>query len=213
MKKKVLAISTHPDDETLGCGGTLFKHKSKDDEIFCVYVTNGNEKQKSIIPQLNVLYDFKQTIQLELEEIHLTEIPLIKIIQKISSAINLIKPNIIYIPNRSDVHSDHRRVFEALTACTKSFRYPFIERVLLCEVISETDFTPALAENVFIPNVFVDISNFIEQKKKAIQIFESELLSAPFTRSLNAIDALCRYRGSQINSAYAEAFMLTKEIL
>ncbi|GHU19748.1 GlcNAc-PI de-N-acetylase [Spirochaetia bacterium] len=213
MNKKILVIAVHPDDETLGCGGTLFKHKDSGDEIYCVYVTNGSKIQEPMISELSNVYGFKETMQLSFDEIKLADISLITIIEKLSSAINRIQPNYMYIPNRSDAHSDHRRVFEALIACTKTFRYPFIKRILMCEVISETDFVPALPENVFIPNVFVDISDFWEKKTKAIHIFESELLSAPFTRSINAIDALSRYRGSQINACYAEAFMLVKEVL
>ena len=126
--KKILCVSVHPDDETLGCGGTLLKHKANGDEIYCVHVTNGNEKQKSVICLLRELYEFKETYQLGLPEIKLTDIPLSEIISKLSAVIQQVKPDYLYIPNRSDAHSDHRIVFEALTACTKSFRYPFIKK-------------------------------------------------------------------------------------
>jgi LmbE family N-acetylglucosaminyl deacetylase len=210
--KKILAISVHPDDETLGCGGALLKHKAQGDELYCIHVTDGNERQAAIIPNIKSLFDFTESIRLGLQEIILADIPLTDIIEKLSKVINNIKPNYMYIPNRSDAHSDHRRVFEALIACTKQFRYPFIEKILMCEVISETDFAPALPENVFIPNVFVDITDFIERKNEIVRLFDSELLPAPYTRSLEAIDALGRYRGSLINAKYAEAFMLIKEI-
>lgn len=210
--KKILCVSVHPDDETLGCGGTLLKHKANGDAIYCVHITDGNEKQGGVIPLLTVFYGFYETYRLGLPEIKLTDISLSEIIGKLSAVIQQVKPDYLYIPNRSDAHSDHRIVFEALTACTKSFRYPFIKKVMMCEVISETDFSPALPENIFIPNVFVDISDFIERKHEILNIFESELLSSPYTRSIEAILALSKYRGSQINVNYAEAFMLLKEI-
>ena len=210
--KKILCVSVHPDDETLGCGGTLLKHKATGDEIYCVHVTNGNERQESVIRLLRKLYGFKETYQLGLPEIKLTDIPLSEIIGKLSAVIQQVKPDYLYIPNRSDAHSDHRIVFEALTACTKSFRYPFIKKIMMCEVISETDFSPALPENIFIPNVFMDISDFIERKYELLNVFESELLTSPYTRSIDAILALSKYRGSQINVNYAEAFMLLKEV-
>ena len=210
--KKILCIAVHPDDETLGCGGTLLKHKANGDEIYCVHVTNGNEKQESIICLLRELYGFKKIYQLGLPEIKLTDIPLSEIISKLSAIIQQVKPDYLYIPNTSDAHSDHRIVFEALTACTKSFRCPYIKKIMMCEVISETDFSPALPENVFIPNVFVNISDFIGRKHEILNVFESELLSSPYTRSIEAILALSKYRGSQINANYAEAFMLLKEI-
>lgn len=210
--KRILCVSVHPDDETLGCGGTLLKHKANGDEIYCVHVTNGNEKQKSVICLLRESYGFEEMYQLGLPEIKLNDIPLSEIISKLSAVIRRVKPDYLYIPNRSDAHSDHRIVFEALTACTKSFRYPFIKKIMICEVISETDFSPALPENIFIPNIFVDISNFTERKCEILSLFKSELLASPYTRSVDAILALSKYRGSQINVSYAEAFMLLKEI-
>jgi LmbE family N-acetylglucosaminyl deacetylase len=211
--RKIIVVSVHPDDETLGCGGTLFKHKSMGDILYCIHVTNGNKEQEKIITKLQSMYEFRESIQLGFEEVSLETVPLSDIIEKVSAVIKSIKPDYLYIPNRSDVHSDHRRVFEALVACTKAFRYPYIKKTLMCEVISETDFSPALYEMAFVPNVFVDITDFINKKNEVIKLFEKELLPSPFTRSLTAIEALGRYRGSQINVEYAEAFMLIKEIL
>lgn len=210
--KKVLIISVHPDDETLGCGGTLLKHQAQGDAIHCVFVTSGNTQQKQLIPRLSDFYGFDSVQCLDLPEVVLSDMPLGELIAPLSDAIRRVEPEVLYIPNRSDVHSDHRVVFEALMACTKSFRYPFIKRILMCEVLSETDFAPALPENTFIPNVYVDISAFAERKKQAIALFASELMPAPMTRSWEAIEALATYRGSQINAHRAECFMLLKSI-
>jgi N-acetylglucosamine malate deacetylase 1 len=210
---KVLTISVHPDDETLGCGGSLLKHKANGDEIYCVYITDGNEFQAKFIPTINRLFNFNKSFQLGFPETVLDDISLNEIIFKLTKVINEIKPELIFIPNRSDVHSDHRRTFEALMAVTKAFRYPFIKKILMCEVISETDFAPALVENAFQPNVFVDITDFMEEKLEIMGVFESELLESPLTRSLDSINAYNRYRGSQINTMHAEVFMLLKEIL
>lgn len=83
----------------------------------------------------------------------------------------------------------------------------------MIEVISETDFAPALPENIFIPNVFVDVSHFMDRKLEILGIFSSELLEEPFTRSIGTMKAYNRYRGSQINCQYAECFMLIKEVM
>lgn len=210
--KKVVVISVHPDDETLGCGGTLLKHKQNGDSVNCIFVTAGNEQQQVMIDKLSAFYQFESVYSLNLPEISLADLPLGDIIAPLSRAINSIEPEVLYIPNRSDAHSDHRAVFEALIACTKSFRHPFIKRILMCEVISETDFAPALQSEAFIPTVFVDISEVAEQKKEALKIFETELMEAPYTRSYRAIEALEIYRGSQINAHKAESFMLLKAI-
>lgn len=213
MQKKILIVSVHPDDETIGCGGTIFNHLLKGDEVYCLHITNGNSHQSLLIKELQGYYGFKESFKLNFPEIILDDVSLSKIIPAISNVFNEVEPHTVYLPNRSDPHSDHRRTFEACQACIKTFRYPFIKKVLMLDVISETDFAPALPENIFIPNIFVNISDFFDKKIGALKLFESELLEAPFTRSINTMTAYNRYRGSQINVEYAECFMLIKEIV
>ena len=207
----ILVVSVHPDDETLGCGGSLLKHIKSDDHVHCLYVTRGNEHQSAVISTLDAKYLFAKSYSLDIPELTLDDISLNEIIPKITEVINKVKPEILYIPNRSDANSDHRRVFEALIACTKTFRFQFIRKILMYEVISETEFAPALNENAFIPNVFIDISEFFEKKLEIMGCFESELMAANLPRSYNAIKALCAYRGSRIGVDFAEAFMLLFE--
>jgi len=211
--QNALVVSVHPDDEVLGCGATLFKHIEKGDSINCLHITKGNAEQAKTIETLNKVYGFSNSINLDFTENQLDDISLGEIIPRIANVFHQIKPEIVYLPNRSDVHSDHRRAFEASAACIKSFRFPFIQKVMMYEVISETDFSPALPENTFIPNVFVDVTKQFQRKIDALEIFTSELFEHPFTRSISTMKALNRYRGSQINTEYAEAFMLIKEIL
>lgn len=211
-RKKVLVIAVHPDDETLGCGGTILKHLCQDDEVHCVFITSGNMYQKVLMDKINILYGFTSVIALNFKELHLHEM-LNELIDVLSKTVSLIQPQIVYIPNRSDAHSDHRTVFSAIMACSKSFRYPFIEQILMCEVISETDFAPQLIENVFVPNYFVDITKEFPRKKQILELFESELLPYPLTRNQSTMEALNRYRGSLINTDYAEAFMNIKTII
>lgn len=211
--KKVLVISVHPDDETIGCGGTILKHLEMGDQVYCLFITAGNEMQLHTLSKIVDFYEFSDYSCLGFPELELQDISLNILIPKISMIFNQFQPNILYIPNRSDIHSDHRVVFEAAIACTKVFRYPFVEKVLMCEVVSETDFAPALIESAFIPNVFNDISPFFEKKLKALQLFEAEMLDYPHTRNISTITAFNRYRGSQAGVEYAESFMLVKEIV
>ena len=211
--KKVCVIAVHPDDETLGCGGTILKHHKNGDEVHCVFVTDGDKTQKTIIAKLADFYHFTGVISLGFEELKLADQSLNVLVPALANVLNQIKPNILYIPNRSDEHSDHRAVFEALVACTKSFRFPFIEQILMCEVISETDFNLNLSEQVFNPNYFVDITDQWVCKKQAMEIFADQLLPYPQTRNVSTMEALNRYRGSLINTEYAEAFMALKIIV
>ena len=210
---KVMVIAVHPDDETIGCGGTMLKHIENGDKVSCLFITNGNEFQKDTILKLKREYGLSEIFQCNLPEITLNEVSLKDIIDGISEHVKHFKPNILYIPNRSDPHSDHRITFDALQSIIKTFRFPFIKKVMMLEVISETDFAPALNENTFIPHVFVDITKYFNKKMEILKIFESELLDYPKTRSLDTMKAYNRYKGSQINCEYAEVFMLLKEIL
>jgi LmbE family N-acetylglucosaminyl deacetylase len=137
---------------------------------------------------------------------------LVELVNKISRIFQELEPEIIYVMNRSDAHSDHRIVFDAVMSCTKSFRYPYVKKVLMYECLSETEFAPILPERVFQPNYFVDISDFLKKKIEIMKIFDSELGEHPFPRSIKNIEALATYRGATIGVNYAEAFQMIKYI-
>lgn len=220
--KKIIIISAHPDDETLGAGGTLLKHKKAGDELYWLIITNVFEHQgfteervtsrQKEIDAVSKAFGFKKTVHLNYPTMSLSSSSLLKMVPEISSVFMEIQPDTIYCLNRSDAHSDHRVVFDAVMACTKSFRYPFIKKVLMYECLSETEFAPALPEKVFIPNYYVDISEFLQEKISIMQIFDSELGVHPFPRSIDNIKALATYRGASVGVNYAEAFQLIKYI-
>jgi LmbE family N-acetylglucosaminyl deacetylase len=217
----ILVVSVHPDDETLGCGGTLLKHREKDDKVFWLILTQANNKitsipnivdlQKQYIQEVASIYDFQEFKQLSFLTTELDRYPLGEIIREVSKYIDHIKPSIIYFNFYNDVHSDHRVAFDAVYSCTKNFRYPFIEKILMYETLSETEFAPAITKNAFVPNVFVDISTFMEKKLEIMKLFTTEQMAEPYPRAMSSIRALARYRGSRIGVEYAEAFMLLFE--
>lgn len=219
---RAIVISAHPDDETLGAGGTLLKHKKNGDQIYWMIVTNIFEslgfskeqvqRRQSEIKRVSDLFEFDRVFPLDYPTMSLSGTSLIEMVPKISSVFNEVKPDTIYVVNRSDAHSDHRVIFEAVMACTKSFRYPFIKKVLMYECVSETEFAPALSERQFLPNYFVDISDYLEKKIEIMSVFESELGIHPFPRSKKNIEALASFRGASVGVQYAEAFQLIKYI-
>jgi len=220
---KILAIAPHPDDETLGCGGSILKHISRGDEVSWMILTSifevdGWSKEKVKSRQLEIekiakIYGFASVEKLEMSSTKLDTIPMSDLIEKISCIINKIKPNTIYLNFKNDVHTDHQIAFKAVISCTKNFRFPFIKRILLYETLSETEFAPSIEGNTFHPNVFIDITHFFEQKKEILKLYEGELMGSKLPRSLEVLESLAKYRGSRIGSQYAEAFMLIYEEL
>ncbi|WP_164668015.1 PIG-L deacetylase family protein [Virgibacillus doumboii] len=219
--KNIVVIAPHPDDETLGCGGTLLNHKQKGDNIHWIIVTKMTSKlnissenilkRQKEISEVTYKYGFSSVHELKFPTTLLDTIPIGDIIAKISDVFLNIRPNIVYVPYRGDVHTDHAIVFDAAIACTKWFRYPFVERVLMYETLSETDFNLNLDLNGFRPNVFVNIEPYLQQKIDIMNIFDTEIEEFPFPRSVKAIKSLAHLRGAAAGYEAAEAFMLLKE--
>tara|TARA_B100000686_G_C16734747_1_gene942927 strand:- start:393 stop:1055 length:663 start_codon:yes stop_codon:yes gene_type:complete len=216
-----MVIAPHPDDETLGCGGTLLKHKTNGDEIHWLILTQISEDEgwskkrvKSRPKEIEMVteaYGFNSVHELDFKAKKLDTVPTSDLVERIGAVINKIQPNTLYINNRCDIHTDHQIAFKAVISCTKNFRYPFINRVYMYETLSETEFSPPLPGYAFQPNMFVDISEKFEQKLKIMQFYDGEILEDPYPRSLKSLEFLARYRGSRIGVKYAEAFMLIFE--
>lgn len=220
---KVIVIAPHPDDETLGCGGTLLKHKAKGDDIHWLIITEMQDSQGFSLSQIArrneeieaaaQYYQWDSIHNLRLPTTLLDTLPMGDIITKVSKVFQKIQPNQIYLPYRGDVHSDHRIVFDAVSACTKWFRYGSVKRVLAYETLSETNFEINPDSNGFRPNVFVDITDYLEKKAEIMKVYHSEIGEFPFPRSEQAIRALAATRGVSAGCHAAEAFMLLKEII
>lgn len=220
--KKIIVIATHPDDETLGCGGTLLKHRASGDEINWIIITGLSESlgysakeiriRQDEIKSVADKYQFNNVIQLNYITTQLNEKIIGELISKLSEVFSDLKPEVVYLPFNNDVHTDHNIAFKAAYACTKHFRCPYIKKICMMETISETDFAPATMANAFMPNYFVDISQFFKKKIEIIKLYKSELGKHPFPRSTKNIEALAVLRGSQVGCYFAESFVLLKDV-
>lgn len=215
---KYLVVATHPDDETLGAGGLMLRKKAEGHEVFVLNMTHMDtsygyseknvQQRNNEIKALISAYDLDGYYNLKLKPGGLDLYEEGELIEKVSNVFNEIKPNVIILPYYQDVHSDHRITFNLCYSCTKSFRYPFIKKIFMMEIPSETDF--AFFEYSFKPNYFVNISNYIDKKIEIAKIFKNEVLEHPFPRSERNIRAYGTIRGATMGVDSAEAFILVK---
>jgi N-acetylglucosamine malate deacetylase 1 len=218
---KILVVAVHPDDETLGCGGTLLRLREEGAEIHWMIVTamtadcgfdlDSIARREREIETVAKMYEFSGVHRLGFSATRLDEISKTQLVAAMSKVFRTVQPGQVFLPFQHDVHSDHQHAFEAAYSCTKVFRYPFVRKVMMMEALSETDFSQS-AGGGFVPNFFVDVTHQFERKMQILKVFESEVSSHPFPRSEKAVEALALLRGAAAGCGYAESFVILKEI-
>jgi LmbE family N-acetylglucosaminyl deacetylase len=222
MPDNILVISVHPDDETLGCGGTLLKHRDARDAIHWLILTSTREpqwphevleKKTREIELVAKAFGFTTTTRAGFSAAHLDQVAQNELLVKIRETVLATRPSIVYLIHGGDVNSDHRSAYEAACSVLKPFHLSKlgVRRILCFETLSSTEAAPPQAP-AFAPNVFVDIGDRIERKIQIMELYASETHQDPMPRGPGAIRALARYRGATIAADYAEAFMLMREI-
>jgi LmbE family N-acetylglucosaminyl deacetylase len=220
--KKILVISVHPDDETLGCGGTLLKHGERGDIVSWLIITRAwqpkyskkiiDEKEREI-REVARRYGMDETIRLGFPTTELDGVPQSELIGGLSRAILQVKPEVIYLVYGGDVHGDHRIAFSATEAALKGFRMKEfgIERILSFETLSSTEAVFSTSYSFF-PDVFIDITHQFEEKLAIFSLYKTEQQCNLLPRGNSAIEALARVRGATVGVKYAEGFKLLREL-
>lgn len=218
---KILVIAPHPDDEVLGVGGTIANHTKMGDEVYLCVVTKAytpdwseefiKNREKEVL-KVNKILGIKKTYFLDFPTVKLDTIPQKELNEAISRVVNKVRPDTVYIPHRGDVNKDHRLVFETALVALRPKLGGAARKVLSYETLSETEWAAPPTEDVFTPNVYVDISDTLKTKLNAMSAYKSELKEYPHPRSLKSITALANKRGTEAGLKAAEAFMLVREI-
>ena len=216
-----IVIAPHPDDELLGVAGTLLRRKEEGSKIAWVIVTSMSEDlgwdakkikiRNNEIKQISKLFQFDSVFELGFPAARLDQVPMSELVSAISTIFNKFKPEEVFVSHPSDIHTDHRLVFDAVGSCSKWFRHPSVKRVLAYETLSETDFNLGISQ-AFRPNVFINIEKYLDIKLGAIKIYDSEFLEFPFPRSADALKSLAKLRGASSGFVAAEAFELLREL-
>ena len=213
---KILVYAPHNDDEVLGLGGTIAKLTDAGHEVYVCEVTSGNCKErveliKGEAGKAHSILGVKETFFLDLPVVELKNHSALEMNKKILEVTKKVSPDIAFIPHKGDMHRDHYEVALAAMVALRPVELPNLKAIYAYETLSETEWNIPSADNLFVPNVWVDITNYIDKKIEAMECYESQIQEFPKPRSVDAIRALASYRGSTICVEKAEAFMLIRQ--
>lgn len=222
---KILVIAPHADDEVLGCGATMANACTKGDEVFVLICTNASvgapelfsteliKQIRSEAVTAHRLIGVKETFFLDFPAPALDQFPRYKMSNDISAITKKIGADTVYIPHRGDCHKDHAIVHDCAMVACRPLANCSVKHVYAYETLSETEWGEPIAADFFVPVKYNTFTNEEFQKKlDAMSCFKSQLYPFPASRSLEAIEALAKYRGCTVSAERAEAFEILRDI-
>lgn len=225
--KKVLVVVSHPDDEVLGCGGTIVELTGRGVEVRVVMLggvttSRFNEDPNSDLHKKDQFHNesekaakvlgVRKVCKFDIDDNRFDTVPFLEIVKRVEKVFEDYSPDLVITHDRCDLNKDHSICFDAvLTACRPlPKRQPF--RIMAFEVLSSTEYQdPSVAQ--FRPNCYIDIRNTIGKKLEAMKCYESEIMAYPHPRSIDGIKSLAQKRGCEAGVDYAEAFRIVREVL
>ena len=219
--KRILVVAPHPDDETLGVGGTIKKFSENGSEIFVLIVSGhlpplySKKEYDKTVDEAYAAFKYLGVKKSEFLEIPATMIgsqPVHEVNKLISDVVKKFNPHMVFCPY-PDRHIDHRTVFDSVMVATRPVGVGLdIEIVATYETLSETHWNAPHIEPNFTPNWVVDISSQIQTKLKALNCYASQIPNFPGSRSIEAVEALAKFRGTQVGFAFGEGFHIVRMI-
>jgi N-acetylglucosamine malate deacetylase 1 len=219
---KVLVISAHPDDETIGAGGTLARHVAQSDEVHWCVVTQAYSPQWSEatieeaarqVEQVRQVYGFSRIFKLGFPTVKLNTVPYIDLSSALQRVIDDVRPEVIYTTPADDINLDHRIVYESTLVAARPLPDSSIKRLLCYEIVPTARFGLPAGSRGFSPNVFVDMADYLDKKLEAMACYRTELREYPHPRSIEGLRIFAQERGLSVGLRAAECFQLIREIL
>lgn len=224
--KKVLVIAAHPDDEVMGLGGTIAKLSAQGVECHLLIVTDGSSSQyrdsghlheiieakKKETKECSDLLGFKSINYGELPDMKLDTTPHIRINQVIEDVIDKVQPDTVFTNFWGDVNLDHQEVYKSTLVAVRPVMGQVVKELYCYRVPSSTEWMPNKADTMFMPNYFVDIEQYAEQKYKAFACYSTELREYPHPRSVQYLRETDRAAGLRVGLFAAEEFVLLRKL-
>lgn len=224
---KILVVAAHPDDEVLGCGGTIKRLINEGSEAYLLILSGGvtsryiekteeainaeNERLQESV-ESNKVIGYKETYYCKFEDNCFDKEPLLNIVKEIEKYINLLKPSIIFTHHHGDLNIDHRTAFAAVQTATRPIFEFCVKEIYCFETFSSTEWSFINTDN-FLPNYFVNIEATMQDKLEGMKCYKSELREFPHPRSLESLEINAKRWGTVIGCAYAEAFECIRKII
>lgn len=229
MSSRILVVAAHPDDEVLGCGGTLARHSAAGDLVQAVILAEGvtsrdanrgSDRQKAALDSVRDAANKAADILgaqpprfCGLPDNRMDELPLLDVVKRVEEVVDAFEPDIVYTHFGGDLNIDHRIAFAAtMTACRPLPATP-VRAIYTFETVSSTGWQGVDAAATFTPTRMVDVEATLETKLAALRAYTSEMRDFPHARSLQAVEALARHRGASAALTAAEGFVVQREIV
>ena len=224
----ILVVAAHPDDELLGCAGTIARHVDQGDVVHVAILAEGSTSRSDLRDredhqeELDTLARAARaagavlgvaSVQcFDLPDNRMDSVDLLDVIKLVESLIAKYRPDTVYTHHIGDVNIDHERTHRAVFTACRPLEGHSVRRLLAYETVSSTEWSPPGSSAPFLPNWFVDISKVLPRKLEALKAYESEMRDWPHPRSLRAVEHLARWRGATIGADAAEAFVLLRNV-
>lgn len=222
---RILVVAAHPDDEVLGCGGTMAK-LARENDVYILFLGEGvtsrdmpDERKKQAVDQLrkeaknaDKRLNVKEVFFENLPDNRFDTVPLLDITKVIERYLQRIRPEAIYTHYFGDLNVDHQIANKAVFTAARPMGNYSTRKILSFEILSSTEWTETKPCSSFVPNTYVDVSGTINVKLEAMRCYKSELRKYPHPRSLEGIKILAQKRGLEVGLKFAEAFCLVRSI-
>lgn len=221
--KKILIIAAHPDDEVLGCFGTVAKLIKQGYEAYTLILSSGKTSRGNVdkkelallkkeLKQANDLIGIKKVFTANFPDNAFDSASLLEIVKEIEKVKNEINPEIIFTHHFGDMNIDHQITHQAVLTATRPMGHECVKTVYSMEIPSSTEWNSYDLQNAFIPNVFFEIEETIDLKVESMSKYKSELRDYPHPRSLKHIKELAKVNGTKVGLNYSENFMLIRSV-